>query len=304
MTEALCLWGLTYSGRFAVDAGDLSWRTSGHPLALPGSGAVAEGVWLCLKASASPRLYPGQDPNRGHVSALAFEDSGAAVRALREGLDLLAIAGFERAVFGMDADHVWPGCPIDHPNVEAVLAEAGFEPGGEWFDLERDLGDYRVPDRAARALADSGFIVRRLDPADIGSLDQFLQEEFPGRWRADTLRKAKDDGEPEGVFGLLDGDRVLGFALTQGPTCRRPIGGAVWRLSLGERWGALGPIGVAKSLRGMGLGGALLAHTLDGMRAAGARRTIIDWTTLGSLYGAHGFEVSRRYRGWEARTSR
>ena len=77
---------------------------------------------------------------------------------------------------------------------------------------------------------------------------------------------------------------------------KMPIGGAVWRLSLGEKWGSLGPIGVATQERGRGLGHALLGSALINLKQRGVRQCIIDWTTLDDFYGKHGFEVSRRYK--------
>ena len=106
--------------------------------------------------------------------------------------------------------------------------------------------------------------------------------------------------EPHRVYVLeLDG-AVEGFAMTQlaGDMHRRA--GAVWSHDLGEMWGALGPIGVSKGLRGRGHGDGLLAAALCGLRDEGARQTIIDWTTLVDFYGKHGFRKSREYETFVA----
>jgi GNAT superfamily N-acetyltransferase len=194
----------------------------------------------------------------------------------------------------MDQDHLWPGFPIDCDALPQLMAQ-GFEASGGHCDMERDLADYRPLDGSLLALADCRATVEPACFGDLEALDVFLGRVFPGRWRHDTLRKATIDQEIEDIVLLWIGDSVQGFALTQLERAKRPIGGAVWRPSLGRSWGALGPIGIAPEARGRGLGHALLASALVELRGRGARRTIIDWTTLESFYGAHGFLPTRRY---------
>jgi len=98
------------------------------------------------------------------------------------------------------------------------------------------------------------------------------------------------------VFGLFKGETLDGFALIQDWQNKTPIGGAVWRNDLGEKWGSLGPIGVSKSIRGHGYGHALLGEALMELKKRGAQRTIIDWTGLIDFYGKHGFETARTYK--------
>ena len=109
------------------------------------------------------------------------------------------------------------------------------------------------------------------------------------------MRKAALDNEPGSIDLLWLGSTIQGFAMTQVAGCQRPVSGACWSESLGENWGALGPIGISSDVRGKGLGDALLGLSLQRLKAEGARQTIIDWTTLDAFYGNHGFEVTRRY---------
>ena len=183
------------------------------------------------------------------------------------------------------------------------LRKHGFVAGGLAFDLERDLssGEQRVGSGepfSPPAAPQSSF--RTLADADVPALDNFLARSFPGRWRFDVMRKVKAEGART-VFGLFVNGRCEGFALLQGEGCALPIGGATWRNDLGQSWGSLGPIGIAESIRGGGLGAHLLHQALVELRARGARRTIIDWTGLLDFYGAEGFEVTRAYRSyrWE-----
>ena len=100
----------------------------------------------------------------------------------------------------------------------------------------------------------------------------------------------------QAVHGLFTEGELHGFALLQDKSTPRPIGGAVWRMDLGDDWGSLGPIGISRSVRGRGFGDGLLASSLLELRRRGCRRTIIDWTTLADFYGKHGFVPTRTYR--------
>lgn len=144
--------------------------------------------------------------------------------------------------------------------------------------------------------ATTGVEFRDLAAGDLTSLKAFFDKEFPGRWRYDTLEKIKVEGADKTCFGAFENGKLLGFALIQDWSHKQPIGGGVWRSSLGEKWGALGPIGVAAEERGRGVGHSLLGSALMSLKNRGVRGCIIDWTTLEDFYGRHGFKVTRRYK--------
>lgn len=214
---------------------------------------------------------------------------------LCECLHTMRACGVQTVRFGSDPDHFWPGVPVGVSWLSELLADAGFTLGSEICDLGRDLDDYSPLGRA-EAL---GASVSRCNPADVPALGRFLNVEFPGRWEADTLRKATED--PCDIFILLVDGCVQGFAVTQTPRSKRPHAGAVFRSELGFDWCVLGPIGVAASLRGKGLGDALLSEALLSLREAGGRGCTIDWTVLTEFYGRHGFQPTATYRAAELR---
>jgi len=239
-------------------------------------------------------LYAGPDQDVYHLSALAFDDAGIGVDLLADVKAILRNRGVAELRFGQDSRHFFPGCPTDVVALSDFLTISGFVGTGTSVDLERDLTGH-----VATPLPDGEF--RYLTAEDYPSLDRFLRREFPGRWHYDVTHKATHDGSRPCVFGLLLDGEVQGFALLQGEGCEIPIGGAVWYASLWESWGSLGPIGVAKHLRGQGFGGALLDHALAQLAADGAKQTIIDWTNLVDFYGKFGFEVTRTYRTFSLR---
>lgn len=255
--------------------------------------------FISIKRSANPSLYAGPNAQQAHINLLGFADFKVAQDILAEAEATLRSAGIVRVVFGADSRHFFPGCPKDWPYLEDRLREWGYSGTDEGVDLECDLGTYAPPAGCLAPITPTesfmpSIVARPCQSADLPALRAFFAAEFPGRWEHDVLMKWNLEG-PETVVGLFDGEMVVGFALIQMQGCRLPIGGAVWEKSLGPNWGSLGPIGISESVRGQGLGDALLAAGLVELQKRGARRTIIDWTTLVDFYGRHGFQVTRRY---------
>ncbi|MGV3618929.1 MAG: GNAT family N-acetyltransferase [Fimbriimonas sp.] len=292
-------WNGFYPERYRIDAELLRQKTVECPAFDWGASGVevADGEILgfAILKKAATALYEGPDKDTAHLAALAYREPQFGVDLMSDVKRLLRNRGTNRLVFGADANHFFPGCPTDCPSIQGFLMVEGFEATGEVADLERDLSNYENPYPGSE-----GDEFRRLASHDMASLEAFLNHEFPGRWQYDTMHQVGIQG-PETVFGLLRNGKVEGFALLQDSSQRQPVGGAVWRNDLGAGWGSLGPIGVSKSLRGKGSGGALLGHALADLRDRGVRQCIIDWTTLLEFYGKHGFEPTRRYRSLSLR---
>jgi GNAT superfamily N-acetyltransferase len=109
----------------------------------------------------------------------------------------------------------------------------------------------------------------------------FTRREFPGDW-VRVVREAMGriaGGEPASQLVIAhEQGRVLGFAHTRS-----------------ERFG---PIGVAATERGRGLGHVLMFMALDGMRAQGFRAAWFLWSddeTARRLYESAGFHERRRF---------
>lgn len=303
------LWNKSYPECWRLDADSIRRHSSECKLLDWGASSIAmeDGQalgMLSVKKSPCPSLFSGPDPDTAHLSAIAFEDPGVAIDLFAEAKRTLRNRGIHRVVFGQDVNHVFSGCPEDCGSLRSFLLVEGFEEDGRNVDLERDLSDYEPPAGCLDVLGDypgckqkkPGLpTVHPLKLSQAGALRTFLEREFPGRWTYDTMNKLEVEGKSDFVYVLeADGD-IAGFALTQDASHQFPQNGAVWRQSLGENWGALGPIGVSSAVRGRGLGNALLGASLLGLQGRGAKRSIIDWTGLEGFYGAHGFEVTRRY---------
>lgn len=248
--------------------------------------------FVAVKRSAAS-LYRGPDPDQAHISAVVSPTQKMAVEMIAFVKQNLIDRGVYKIVFGQDSRHFFPGCPTDIANLKDLLMVEGFTDGAPFYDVQQDLAKYQPKEKALQKLKQVE--VRRLHPKETQSLNLFLQKEFPGRWAYDTATKMKTEGGPGFVFGIWAEGELKGFALTQDGRHNLPIAGAVFNKGLGHEWCTLGPIGVAKSARGQGLGDALLTGALLEMKKEGKRNCLIDWTVLSEWYGKHGFAVSRTY---------
>ena len=281
--------------RYSVSGAMLERLVWQHSLLVPelswaGFEGDALAAAIAVKLSPIGRLYGETASATLHVSFAVGDD-------LAQVSDpLLSMGG--SAVFGQDHGHLFPGVPVDCPRLKTALEQIGFHGlDGHAVDLESDLATFVVPAAAEEALAAQDAMVRPCEPANTTDVERFFWDEYPGRWRYDTLEiKIKKLQELGDVQLLLVAGRVEGFAYTQCfDRSREPVSGCVWSQALGERWCGLGPIGVSKAVRGTGLGGALLCKSLERLAARGGRTCAIDWTTLVDFYGKYGFRVSREY---------
>lgn len=294
--EALTrLWNQFYPEKFRIDSDLLRQNTVDSPVFDWGVSLidVHDGEvrgFVAFKRSAAA-LFKGPSIDQAHLSSIAFTDPKIAVDLMAEAKRTLANRGVNKIVFGADSRHFFPGCPCDFRTLSDFLMVEGFETTGQAHDLERDLSSYQPTHPKPE-----GVEMRVLESEDdLVSLRIFLENEFPGRWLHDTMDKLRAEDDPSTVYAAFDGSKIVGFAMIQNWGHKQPIGGGVWRNDLGEKWGSLGPIGVANELRGKGIGHGLLAAALTHQRDLGVRRCIIDWTGLVDFYGRHGFEVTRSY---------
>jgi len=294
--EALArLWAEHYPPKYRVDAKLLKQNTVECPVFDWGASAIEvmddETLgFVMVKRPSNPTLWPGPNEDAYHLSAIAYREPEVGVDLMSQAKRAITDRGGVKLIFGMDSQHFFPGCPEDCQKTCSFLMVEGFEKTGGHFDLERNLKKYEMPQEPI-----PGVQFREVTEADVPALRTFMQREFPGRWTYDLMGKVKVEGAANTVFGAFDGGRVLGFAMIQDWRHKMPVNGAVWHLSMGDRWGALGAIGVAAEERGRGLGHSVLGCALKNLKDRGVEQCIIDWTTLDKFYGRHGFEITRRY---------
>ncbi|HZH97881.1 MAG TPA: GNAT family N-acetyltransferase [Fimbriimonadaceae bacterium] len=305
------LWNECYPEKFRIDAEMLRQNTVESPLFDWGASCIhldddAKPVaFTAVKRSANPQLFSGPDRDQGHIAAHVCAIPKVGVDLIAHVKRVLRDRGSYKLAFGADSRHFFPGCPSDCKPLRDFLIIEGFEEGGEAVDVEADLANWTPREGVPLLLPSSApagnYRVRPINQSETAALKTFLNREFPGRWSHDVMDKVATEGRPDFVYGLFERDEIVGFALTQDSGHRLPIAGAVFHLGLGEKWGSLGPIGLAKSVRGKGLGDALLASTLSDLKNRGIRQCVIDWTGLIDWYAKHGFTIRNRYTAFSLR---
>ncbi len=288
-------WNARHPDRWRLSRADFEVQAS-DPLLLPQFTGISNGGFVIGKLSPQGRLFEGVQTQTLILNSLTDPSLLPEIQetALRE--------GFTRITIGSDESHLTPGIIKEDFALARELREAVAALGWQksetlQTDLERDLADYALPAFCREAVEAASAQVRPAGAEDEGALETFLQGTFPGRWTYDVMKKFRS-GEAHQIDLLVWEKEVVGFSCTQNASSQNPIGGARWRLDLGENWGGLGPIGVSEKVRGKRLGHALLGLSLLRLSQEGARQTIIDWTTLIDFYGVHGFLPARVYESW------
>jgi GNAT superfamily N-acetyltransferase len=247
-----------------------------------------------------PGLWFG--PEDGWVNSIVVERShrrkGIGTALLGRAEAYLRSLGARRIFLGTDLHHFFPGIPVQYEAAQAFATARGYTLGGIAHDLWRDLTDYEVPERVREVLERESPTVQ-IRPGtreDMTGFAKFMADEFPGRWRWECLHFLEQGGDPAELTLLFEDGQVAGFSQTY--SYRSPVLGSnvMWHPLLGERFGGLGPIGIAERLRGRGLGLALLCESVADLKRRGVERMVIDWTGLVDFYGKIGFTVWKSYR--------
>ncbi|MDW8104347.1 MAG: GNAT family N-acetyltransferase [Armatimonadota bacterium] len=304
----LDLWNRCMGGEFPLDSALFEQNVLRDAHFDPEAVWVAEGTggnllaYAHAKVCKEPLGSAGMMPEQGWIGALAFlpdeQGAQAARQLLHTALEWLRTQGRKRVNYGSDPAHLFPGVPVEQELHQQLLQEAGFVLSDHTVvDLIRDLADYRVPDEVEENLSRlPEYTIRSCTAEDVPALLRFLQQEFPGRWYYETVKRLEAEETPRDILLLTHGEEVVGFCHTFHRGSRRIGPSIYWRKLLGEAYGGLGPIGVAASTRGKGLGLALLCKGVEYVKAQGASRMAIDWTDLVDFYGRIGFRVWKRYR--------
>lgn len=150
-----------------------------------------------------------------------------------------------------------PGVAATDENTRQFMLDHGYERTTTTQNLEVDLG--RFEPRAA---------ARRAKAEEKETILAFIQREFGRIWRFEVARAFERDGLPP-LFVTEENSEITGFAAHD----------------INNRGlGFFGPTGVAKSMRGRGLGGLLLWSSLADMQRLGYRRAVIPWTDALAFY--------------------
>ncbi len=239
----------------------------------------------------------------GHICAIGVlperRRDGVGTALLDHAEKSLVASGAEKILIGQDDRHFFPGVPNTLLPAQAFFVANGYQLAiSETHDMWRELSDYSIPEKVQARIAtlkEEGIELRSCADADAELLLAHLNANFSGRWVRDTQQRLMSESDPQEIKIAVKNGVVIGFAHTF-TTQSVYIGPSIyWRRLLGPNYGGLGPIGVAADVRKIGLGLALLAYSVNEVKASGASRMAIDWTGLTGFYGKLGFVSWKRY---------
>lgn len=242
--------------------------------------------------------YPAMAPigDLGAIPALvidpAYAGRGYGTQLLAAAEDHLLRQGATRCDIGGSVGHFLPGPPAENERALRFWQRHGYHPDRLVHDLQRSLADWRNPTMALP----TGWRIAQGTPADQAGLLTFLYTSFPGRWYyhlADSLARGYEMGDATLLFA--PSGEVAGFVATWRDAS--PLLGPAthWFPALDPQHGGIGPLGIAASARGQGLGLAIVAAAVDHLHRHGAIDCTIDWTNLTDFYGRLGFRPWRSY---------
>lgn len=232
------------------------------------------------------------DRERGYVTLLAVRDDARA-----NGLGSKLLDDAEIFLITQNKKEVWispysPGYFSPGIDVAAYAAglqflkKRGYEEVYRPISMEVSLDAVPVPEwvlEKEKQVISNGVAIEAWRPELTLPLLKFSKEEFGPDW-ARYSREASLAilaGAPKGRLIIAyekDSYKVLGFSHFEG-----------------DRFG---PIGVAESERGRGLGHVLMFRTLQAQKEAGCNRSYFMWSddkTAERLYNIAGFKEARRF---------
>lgn len=169
-----------------------------------------------------------------------------------------------------------------YPGAVEFFESCGYKAGGKPVSMRALLTNYQASSDVpgiCEKLQGEGVTIRPAVAADATGLIAFAVDQFP-HWESyvrGSLRSLVAANDANTLHVALDGDTIIGFAMTTG-----------------ERFG---PFGVNGDYRGRGVGAVLLSRALCSMRAANQHLAYFLWTSdqTARLYNRHGFEIVRRF---------
>ncbi len=206
----------------------------------------------------------------------------------------LAQQGRSKITFGASQRPFAPGLPVEL-NTLPFFSQRGYISERTAWDTAANLATYQTPETLTKGRPEIAGVVRPAQKGEEAALLEFLQREFPGRWRFEFEGFISEQPYRLSDFMLLWTERgVDGFCRLTFEDSRRPME-RFFPYQLPRPWGQLGPIGVSAAQQGHGYGLAVLDAGLRRLHNNGVNGCVIDWTGIVDFYAKFGFEPYREY---------
>jgi mycothiol synthase len=266
---------------------DPNFDSAGAPVALHGERVVGFGLSIVRRV---PLEDAPSDAGRGYITLL-----GVAPDAQKRGVGTALLDQMERYLRerGCTTSLISPYAPnYFTPGVDV----SAYAPALDFFQkrgyaevyrpiaMDANLLNLKTPlwvQEKEVTLKSEGVTIEPYRAELIPALQRFLRAEFVGDWQRfarEAILRIEQGDPPQRVWLAHTDSEVFGFSHYEN-----------------ERFG---PIGVAQSQRGRGIGQALLYRTLHAMRAQGLHTAFFLWSddrTADRLYREAGFIETRRW---------
>lgn len=223
---------------------------------------------------------------RDHEQYIVVDALLVAPERRRQGVasHLLSNLGKRAIRFGGGPSHFLPGIPD------------GWEAGEQFLKHHEFEVDYRAEDLYCHLGTRKGPFTSTLNK-DREQLLDMVRADFSQRWTNDTLARFQA-GDFEDVIILKEKDEIVAFCHTWHFESTLLGPSVFWLRNNCRTFGGIGPVGVKKSHRGLGLGRDLMEQALNYLAHRGATEVVVDWTEIGDFYRKFGFESWKRYAGY------
>ncbi len=239
---------------------------------------------IAVKISNDQKLYPDTAWITILMVSSEYRRKGMGRCLYETSEKILRDKGIHKIYIGQDFANFFSGIPSPKRENEEFFRSCGFILNrDEHYDLEADIVNNNKIDDFDTLEFEKELITDILKKEDSSGLLDFLKEEFPGRWEYEAKAYLGNEGKLENIIIMKSAadDAILGYCMTavhEGGT------------------GGLGPIGIARSIRGRRAGEYILRQSLVQLRRLGAERVCIDWTILKDFYGQFDFLPVRTFR--------
>jgi predicted N-acetyltransferase YhbS len=276
--------------------GDPFYETEGTFLARDGEKIVGYVLSKTMRNAGPER---GRFQGRGGIGALCvhpdYQQRGLGTELLNRAEEYLASHGSPLTTLYYP-HHLLPGIPDESTPARALFEKRGYTNWRECVDLTRDLADFELPEKVLRALQQNPTVeIRPARESESTPIIEMVAREFPGGWTYSTKSHFTRKGKASDIIVAVENGEVIGFCHTADFNSNWLLPSTYWFPLLGEKFGGLGPVGLAKEHRKRGLGLALTALAVEDLKNRGVEKMGIDWTNLVAFYEQLGFQVWKKY---------
>lgn len=238
-----------------------------------------------------PYFTKGLEPERAWVYAIAvdkkYRRNGIGSNLIKRLEKIFADLGSKRITLNAySPTYLTPGVDLKYEGAEAFFKEMKYDfSNSRTVSMCNNLFNFVLETdeiEKINILEKEGYCFRQYKQSDTLDLINFADKEFGGGWAQNVMTVIKQGDPSNSIVIAINNDEIVGF-------CLRGIDGKESRF---------GPIGIAESQRGKGLGGILLQLMLELMKKNKTYYTYFLWTSGSniSFYEKYGFEVYREYR--------